>query len=551
MTSVFVAAPLYFLFSLYALQLGLTALGLRLTEVAFGASLLAAGLLASKLHERKKFSHSVQAAIFVVLLLLLCLIPTALVSDTSHDGQTYHQAAVYLFHSGWNFFAPRAEDIAFLNNLHPDFATPLMHYPKFPWIIAGTFAEMTGHIEAGKALTLFLLITSGLISFVAARAYSLSKFSSALLSFALSLNPVILCQVWTFYIDGILAAIILIILSSAALFLRTNSLSWLWIVALGIILLLNTKFTALLFVASFVSGFGLLLLLLQKQHIVFIAVFSVLVTAFGLLLFGYHPYVTNLRDTGNPIYPAIGYSPLNATPDTAMWPGVKLLDGQQPQVLAGRAGPIKAVLSLLARTCEPFRFPDKLEFFWQSELSDYSRFSTPDLRLGAFGPVFPLALLLGLGTFASTFKEQPNKNFALILFAVIILSVVLNPESWWARYAPQIWLFPFALCFGHRRVLIVVSLFLLLSSLTIATINTRAAVARSKELRDVLAKLSVYSGQTLPGQIGGFYASIIRLKQIGINVRETQTPCDSAVFLPGSPTRVCLPEKVETTDVNR
>ena len=71
-----------------------------------------------------------------------------------------------------------------------------------------------------------------------------------------------------------------------------------------------------------------------------------------------------------------------------------------------------------------------------------------DMRIGGFG-YFWSGILLLLLPFVILNKNEISENNKIYYFTIILLwsSVLLNPESWWARYVPQFWLIPIFIIF--------------------------------------------------------------------------------------------------------
>jgi hypothetical protein len=67
---------------------------------------------------------------------------------------------------------------------------------------------------------------------------------------------------------------------------------------------------------------------------------------------------------------------------------------------------------------------------------EINQLSFEDLRIAGFGPLYSLALILAIGFII--FRRGIDKN-CLVLLGMIALSTILNPEAWWARYAPHLY----------------------------------------------------------------------------------------------------------------
>jgi hypothetical protein len=489
------------------------------------------------------YDRTIRLSIFTVLaslsLIAICFCISSLINDTSFDGQTYHQLAVDLLRNGWN---PISNDHSRLSSLKPEYQLPLYHYPKFPWLVEAVLYGVTKNIEGAKCLNLVLLISSGLLAYLAALKLNFTKSSALLVASALALNPVSICQLWTSYIDGLLGSMSLFIFAALGLYLTTRKIVWIHIAGLALIILLHIKFTAIviigsLFVVLFVGAVRKSADCLKLFKILFLYLLV------GGLVIGWHPYVTNILVTGNPIYPVAGYSPIGKTPPPNDWPIFSLVNGQQPEKLKNLPGPLKTIFSLSSRVSDPLNINENYQFFWNGSPKDFSRFIAPDLRLGGFGPLFAIVFLISL-LGLSRFKNDAASRGIVLCCAVIILSSLLNPESWWSRYSPQLWLLPilFALASKHLRVLQTVSLLCITSSLVILFVNTSAAVSNSKEVNNTLSKLEPFRNSTLPGETLSFYSNDLRLKNLNITLT-SPTDCTHKTYFAGSPSYVCLPLK--------
>lgn len=66
----------------------------------------------------------------------------------------------------------------------------------------------------------------------------------------------------------------------------------------------------------------------------------------------------------------------------------------------------------------------------------------PDVRVAGFGYFFSGIVLLCAILVLLNFKGFMQRAF-IFYFALILGSCLINPELWWARYVPQMWLLPF------------------------------------------------------------------------------------------------------------
>lgn len=529
-------SPIWIFFATFVLQLCSYALiqapTLSLILVAF----LSATILPSILFKERSFKFAWIAINDSFYLILACFFSSSFILDSSFDGQTYHQLAVSLLEKGWNFYST---DITPLLKLKVEYQLPLRHYPKFPWLIESLLYGITGDIEGAKSLNLVFLVCSGLLAYLAAIGLKLSRLVSIIFALALSLNPVSICQLWTFYVDGLLASITLFFFAALSLYFSSQKTIWANIAGIALIILIHIKFTALVIVGSL---FLILFLAALRSSINSLKLLKILsgYLFFGAIILGWHPYVSNLLSTGNPIYPVAGYSPIGRTPPPKDWPIFPLVQGQQPEALRNLPGPLKTTLSLFSRVADPINPNEEYNYFWNSKLSDFSRFTAPDLRLGGFGPLFAVVLAISLlGLFYIKTDELSIRTLCLV--TIILLSSLLNPESWWARYSPQLWLLPLLLGMTSKNLVVFrgICLTLALSSIAILGVNTRAAYLNSLDIKNTLVSLTKFRKSSLPGNLENYYANELRLNQLDIKLTAPDN-CTDKVYFAGSPSYVCL-----------
>ena len=239
------------------------------------------------------------AAIFVVLLGFALRVSTS-VFDVTCDGQGYHGTAIMQLVEGWNpITEPQHAEgpQAILRGV-------IVHYAKGPWLIAAGLCRLTGNIEAGKATTILLmaacfgLALHGLLAFTA-----VSRWKAVVLALLVAVNPISLSQSLTYYLDGQLAVLFTCMVVASCLWLLERRAVYAALVVISILLLINVKLTALLYVLAFGAAFVLAVCFWKRFDALprFAAIY-----ASGLLLglaLGYNPYLTNFQSTGNPFFP--------------------------------------------------------------------------------------------------------------------------------------------------------------------------------------------------------------------------------------------------------
>jgi len=151
----------------------------------------------------------------------------------------------------------------------------------------------------------------------------------------------------------------------------------------------------------------------------------------GVGLVGFNPYITNT------MYKS--------------WPSVQntiAIEVNTPENMRDKNSIVKLGMSIFART-QSYIEPVKIKLPFRIYKQEFQELVAVDTRAGGFGPLFSGVLLISALAFAFGLfskPENPEKAFSkeiiLWLLGILGISILVNPESWWARYAPQIWLIP-------------------------------------------------------------------------------------------------------------
>jgi hypothetical protein len=177
------------------------------------------------------------------------------------------------------------------------------------------------------------------------------------------------------------------------------------------------------------------LILRKKQVFEILFLGAAFITA--VVLVGYQPYITNIIHKGNPFYPAIT---IEKDKDTV----VKNIErGQAPEAFMEKNRFSKLVYSLFSRSDNNIKRMPRLKIPFTLHGSELVAFTGPDTRYGGFGPLFGSVLLLVIAFVPLLFKlRRLILIYPLIAMAVVLISTLINPEAWWARLSPQLWLLP-------------------------------------------------------------------------------------------------------------
>ncbi len=362
------------------------------------------------------------------ILLLACLAIAHGIYDVTYDGQWYHQGAIYQLVNGYNPLYDQVPDsysgAMFIND-----------YPKTLEISSAVIYAFTHHVEDGKLLNLFLMVSSFLLIFPAiVYAFPRIDVKYALAIAALcALNPVSISQSLSYYVDGVSASLLAVLVFLLILSFKKMDAIIYAILTFVIILTINYKFFDLAYVGIIVAGFVIICNLNQKATKLHYLLIASLIIG---LLFGFNPYFTNFISHGTPFYPVEGIS-------------TDMITGDTPPNLIG-LNPAEQFLYSIFSVSNYKKVDARLKIPLTFDSSESETFNQADARVGGFGPwfsgIFILTIVLAL--FLIYINKKNNSllsNFILLTCLLIFITVMINPASWWARYVPQLWLIPLLL----------------------------------------------------------------------------------------------------------
>lgn len=392
--------------------------------------------------------------VFVIAIYLFILLALPFVYNKTYDltvdGNSYHKTAIAFIKNGWNPIYETSREFQAKNDkvvkIEKDRKLDLWieHYPKATWVIAAVIYNMTGNIESGKCIILILSIMLFIIIFNILRKI-LDKKWSYIISCLVVLNPIVLAQFFTYYVDGIMG--ILFLIEILLLFLvdpkeKTNILLWICLTSICVIFT-NIKYTGLLCSGVIAATFYFYWLIKYRKDKDFIKVFKrvtinfIIVFVIAIFFVGSNSYVKNTIEHHNPLYPIIGKDK------------VDIITTMQPKSFGNKNMAEKFVISLFSKTenvgygaKEPtLKLPIKV---YRSEIGELY---APDVRIAGFGPLFALIIIVTMPIFIYSAikiirKEKKLAHYIYLPIIAVLVSSILVGENWWARYVPQLYLFP-------------------------------------------------------------------------------------------------------------
>ena len=519
-------AILTFLFLIVALSEFGWLLGMPIRGWVLPAALVGS-CLANGWGARMYFSRPLRARLVVSALIVILVALSAWTSlrffDVSFDGQAYQQEGVYQLAHGWNPFTTR-----YISPISTDQNVKLIAFPKGPWMVAASMYRLTGHIETGKfanPLLVFSAFCMGLA--VLTRTQKRLGGWSAIWAILVAANPVAVCQVFTFYVDGQLASLLACVAALCFLSFDDDN-PWVNLLVFeASVLAILVKFTGLVYVVIFFAGF-IAVSAWQKRSLRKPLYVALVALVMGTIVLGKNPYVDNTVENGHPFYPFFG---------TGDFAKITMVRTTPPAYFeANRVANLAASIFSRTRTWPP---QSTLKAPWQIDRDEWSAFSEPDVITGGFGPLFAVALVLSLLLLAVGMAQRRAASWlAMAVILVLVGSVLPVSACWWARYSPQVWLIPLAAlaplaASAERRILHGLSwLVLLILSVNVAGIGIVNFRANRQATRDTAAALEdLRSHAPFRVAFGYFHSNRFRLQEAGIPFieKDGKLNCDPEV----------------------
>lgn len=383
---------------------------------------------------------------------IICIYCMGKIFDTSCDGNFYHKTAIGLIKKGWNPMYMSSEE--FCKESDPEIENKgqflwIDHYPKATWNFAASIYSITDNIESGKAITILLVTSLACITYYYLSNRYLKDWQAVLISLAISINPIVMSQLFTYYVDGIMGILIygtilfLLMISDRKFEMISNKEKWVGLAA-EIILCMNIKFTGIYFAAIFSIIFYTVWLIQStrekkiKEDFIKLTMNFAVIVILGIVVVGASTYVKNLVEHRNPVYPIIGKDK------------VDIITTMQPASFSQKNRITKLFESIFSNseniTYSSGKSPS-LKIPFSIEKGEFNNLAIPDTRIGGYGIFFSgilvvsIILLIYKMIELVKYNKEIFKNIITILIGILITTLFMA-EAWWARYSPQLYLIP-------------------------------------------------------------------------------------------------------------
>lgn len=376
----------------------------------------------------------------LTIIFILSFLFSSQIYDNSWDGRSSHYAEIILLKNGWNPIFDNYKEFCKVYHVYEASAFWGNSYMRFFEVVGANFYKYFGLIECSKMTNFFMFFACYFYSFSSIKTIlKKNNFLPLLLSFLLVINPVVLCQIFTNYIDANLyfAFTIMIFAILKNPHFEAKKRRDCFAFCLGSLILSTCKFSAMAY--CFVVCFLYLLFLFLKKRNVGNFLKAMLIVLFLFVICTISPLYTNYKNFKHPFYPIMGENKINIfTPDN------------YPARFKGKNIFYKYFMSTVSESVNTIEYPSFMNLeiepkipFTISIKSIFNIFNCPDMRICGFGYFWSGILCLNLFLFCFLrFNNRKDKELFYLCLAIILLSTFSNPECWCARYAPQQWLFP-------------------------------------------------------------------------------------------------------------
>ncbi|MCQ2789067.1 MAG: hypothetical protein MJ229_01690 [bacterium] len=343
--------------------------------------------------------------------------------DYSFDGASYHFQAMFCLKNGWN---PLLQDSISFGEKYHLYAnhTWVQIWPKFCETVSACFYQLTDIIESGFVVNCLIACAVFFRSITVLSLFSERKYLNLLFSSLIILNPVVIAQFFTMYVDLIMYFMFILFILNIMEIIKQDKFSNFnfWnLVFIGSIMP-NLKITGLFYLAIISIIFLFTYKKYAKTYLKACLVIFILIASVSI-----HPYFTNYK-----IYKSPFYTKLNLMSDAIVEKEIYAIQLKNTNFLK------KTFLSNFSIQTNTgyanLKFPFQIR---EEELF------CPDIRIGGLGQlwsgIFLLSVLLLIGM---EIKDKTDKKLYYSISAITLLSFLLHSEAWWSRYVAQIWFFP-------------------------------------------------------------------------------------------------------------
>jgi len=373
------------------------------------------------------FRTNISSILFSLLIIGFSILLSFYIFDFSADGQGYHQETMIQIKNGWI-----PNDTPSLSRIMKVW---IDHYPKGAETIQACIYYFFGRIEIAKSTNIILLVSSFLLTKKVLTYFNLNAKLSWIYSFLIAFNPVVISQVFTFYIDGIGYSFLICFIAVFYLYLKTKENIYIWLMLSILTVACSLKFTSIPIFGTIVFTTLLIMLIIRKFYLIKRLIIPMCLVPVLLIVCNYSPYITTFKEGKALFYPLRGDDAIDFI--VRYVPNGFISENNRIEKLA---------FTLFSKTgsFDESNMDYKIPF--SVSMKELNRLSDSDIGLGGFG-IFYGGFLLVLILFFILNKNKLksfNQEQKLLLLSIIpiLFSVLIISEPWWVRYIPQFYLIP-------------------------------------------------------------------------------------------------------------
>ena len=458
--------------------------------------------------------------------------------DTTQDGNTYHKLAVGSMKNGWNPLYGSCRDYTEedgnvvtvidgnRNYLWAD------HYAIGTEIIGANIYAFTGNIESGKVSSIIMIyICFGITLAYLSEDRKMKLLRSIIVAFVLSVNPITVTQIGTFYVDTALAMSLFIMFIELFKITHSqnenkvenykttfkNNIEEYLILGMSILICANAKLTGIAYSGVFCIAFYIYWLIknrkdkkLLKSTFIINTVFYLIVLIVTIAIVGASSYLMNLIKHKSLFYPLSGENHVE-----------NMVNREIPESLSTKSHLEQFLTSIFSKgkNVSPAYYPEqheepeiKIPFtMTRSELKNYV---IPDIRMGGFGPLYSgIFIISTITTIIAVIDFIKNKKTnQLIPYSIIVLisiGLVLGLDGgYWARYVPYVYfvsIMNLAYLFEKKQKSIsiisyIIGIIILINSLSVSYSAFNGYISNSRYVNSRLKEFKEYSS-TVQGKV--------------------------------------------------
>lgn len=376
------------------------------------------------------------------------------------DGNQYHKMAIGLLRNGWNPFKESASvfgtNFFGAANINTQ-SLWIDHYPKATFLYGASVYAIIGSIEYAKSYQVFVLLAVFCIILPYFKVVLNSLVKALLLSIALCFNPIVVLQLFSFYTDGVLSLLFILLLVSLLqmvdymALIKTSNSCWLScaiVIFCTFNLMSNIRFTGLVYACITMFVYVLYFCIKCKKspsinvraHIE-LFIYCVLSSVF---IVGAPTYLKNTIDHHNPFYPELDYTPGLGwiSFDSNLMDNVKGFTDNNSLVKF-----FHSVFSEVTNYIDASEstFVSRLKIPFTITKEELSLIPSEDLFLSGLGVFFSGLLILSIlviayGLISKSVLTKDKKLYIGLNCALFVglLTITLS-RAWRMRYVPQLY----------------------------------------------------------------------------------------------------------------